>query len=255
MSFEHTIQFGGDGMIEVYEREYEVGKVKLELENVNGMIKIRGYDGETLKLRIEKSWGLLGSEPKVKIRKEGELFKIFTEHRKGFNISFGGSKVNFEIMAPKGVEVKRVVSVNGTIDITGVSGCMEAKTVNGPISLNVDCARNIKTVNGKINAKVGKLLGNISTINGKIEVYLGSIGEKVKITTVNGPITLHLHPKFNATVDVRTTNGNISTDFEEIKVMGTGKHYGPKAATGTLGDGRNVLRVSTTNGYIKILKG
>lgn len=245
-------------MIEVYEREYEVGKVKLELENVNGTIKIRGYEGETLKLRIEKSWGLLGSEPKVKIRKEGESFKIFTEHRKGFNISFGGSKVNFEIMAPKEVEVKRVTSVNGSIDIADVSGCTEVKTVNGLIVLNVDCAGDIKTVNGKVNARVRKLLGDIKTINGKIEAYLGSIGKKVKIATVNGPITLHLHPGFSGKVEVSTTNGSISTDFEEIevaKVVKTGKRHGPKAASGVLGGGENILKVSTMNGHIKILKG
>jgi len=241
-------------MIEVYEREYEVGKVKLELENVNGMIKIQGYGGRRLKLRIEKSWGLLGSEPKAKIRKRGESFKIFTEHRKGLNIDLGGSKVNFEILVPKEVEVNRVVSVNGSIIITSVSGCMEAKTVNGPISLDVECAKDIKTVNGKINVKAERLTGNIKTINGMIEVYLRAIGDDVKISTVNGPINLHLHPTFNGRIEINTTNGEIKSDFEEIKVAKTNRRFGPKTASGAIGEGRNTLKVSTTNGPIKVLR-
>ena len=67
-------------MIEVVEREYKMGPgMKLKLGNINGYVKMEGYEGDTLKLRAEKKWGLLGAEPKIKIKKEGDLYKLEIE--------------------------------------------------------------------------------------------------------------------------------------------------------------------------------
>lgn len=242
------------GMIEVYEREYRAEVFELEIENVNGRILISGYDGETINLRVEKSWGLLGNEPRVKVRKEGKTLKIFSKPKKGLNIGLGSSKVNFELLIPRKVKVKKAVSVNGPITVEGVEECEAVKTVNGAISLDAGRVGTVKGVNGRIKVKAGKLFGDIKTVNGAIEAQVKSVEGHVKIATVNGSIVLHLHPEINAKLEAETSNGSITSNIEELSVERVSKHHGPKKASLTLGDGTNVLEVRTVNGTINLMK-
>ncbi|KPU63717.1 hypothetical protein EP1X_00480 [Thermococcus sp. EP1] len=219
-------------MIEVVEREYKMGPgMKLKLGNINGYVKMEGYEGDTLKLRAEKKWGLLGAEPKIKIKKEGDTLIIKVKQKRSFGVSIGESAVNFELLIPKEVEVE-VASVNGSITVKNISKAGKIATVNGRIDVENVEARKISTVNGTIKALMTRISNDagISTVNGSIEVYV---------------------PK-NANVEVKasTVNGKINTDIPgEISKTPI---YGPKSFMGVLGEGRHKLKVSAVNGSITI---
>lgn len=221
-------------MIEVVEREYEVERgLKVVVSNVNGQIKIKGYDGDTLKLKAEKKWGLLSSEPKIKVKKEGNTLKISAHFEKSV-ISFGSRSVNFDILVPKDVEVEKVSSVNGQIQISDISGILKVSNVNGSIKVE--------------NAEVKKL----SSVNGSIVAILRKIKDDSKISTVNGSIKVYIPPKADAEIFASTTNGSIRFDIPGMKIEGTKIRFGPKSAVGVLGDGKYKIKVSTVNGSISV---
>lgn len=220
-------------MIEVVEREYKVtGNLKLKLGNVKGSIKIEGYEGDTIKLKAEKKWGILGAEPKIKVKKTREVLKIEVKQKKSFGIGIGGSSVNFDIVVPKGVEVEKVGNVNGAIFIKNVEKAGKVVTVNGSISLENVSAEKVSAVNGSITAILAGINRNvkISTVNGKIEVYIPKEASvAIKASTVNGRI-----------------DSEIPGEFSKTPV------HGPKSFTAVLGSGRYEVVISTVNGSISI---
>ena len=218
-------------MIEVVEREYKVGEgTKLKIGNVSGTIKIEGYNGDAIKLRAEKKWGLLGAEPKIKVRKEGNVLVIKAEQKRSFGINIGGSAVNFEILIPKGTEIEKAGTVNGSISIKGVREIGKASAVNGGIILENCFFEKASTVNGAIKAVFSVIRGDsaISTVNGSIEVYIPR--------------------KADVEVKASSVNGKITSEFPgELK-----SSHGPKSFEAVLGEGRYKIKISTVNGSIAI---
>ncbi|WP_175058825.1 DUF4097 family beta strand repeat-containing protein [Thermococcus sp. 2319x1] len=218
-------------MIEVVEREYKVGEgTKLKIGNVNGTIKIEGYEGETIKLKAEKKWGLLGAEPKIKVKKEGNVLEIKAEQKRNFGIGIGGSSVNFEILLPKGIEIEKVENVNGSIGIKGVRRVGKVSAVNGSIVLENCFFEKASTVNGSIKAVFSTMKGDsvISTINGSIEVYIPRKADvEIEASGVNGKITSELPGELKSA-------------------------YGSKSFETVLGEGTHKLKISTVNGSIVI---
>jgi len=220
-------------MIEIVEREYGITDgLRLVLRNVNGHIRMKGYDGNTIKMRAEKKWGLLAPEPKIKVKKEGNFLKIEATHKKTFGISLGGSSVNFDIFVPKTVEVEEVDSVNGKISISDVGGVLKIGSVNGSIELE--------------NVEVSK----VGNVNGPIKAVLRAVRNDVKISTVNGSVKVSLPRNTDATILAGTINGTVSAEgFEGIAL--TGK-FGPKSLSAQLGSGKYSVNLSTVNGNIEI---
>lgn len=223
-------------MIEIIEREYEITEgLKLVLSNVNGHIRIKGYDGSTIKMKAEKKWGLLAPEPKIKVKKEGNVLKIEAKHKKTFGIGLGGSSVNFDILVPKTIEVEKVGSVNGKISISNVNGVLKIGNVNGSIELE--------------NVEVSK----VGNVNGPIKAVLKAVRNDVKISTVNGSIKVLLPREADVTILASTTNGRILAEgFENVATSLTGT-FGPKSFSAQLGSGKYSVKVSTVNGSIEIV--
>ncbi|NJE26033.1 hypothetical protein E3E22_05250 [Thermococcus sp. MV5] len=219
-------------MIEVVEREYKMRPgMKLKLGNINGYVKMEGYEGDTLKLRAEKKWGLLGAEPKIKIKKEGDTLVIKVKQKRSFGMSIGESAVNFELLIPREVEVE-VASVNGSITVKNISKAGKIATVNGRIHVE------------NVEAK------KISTVNGTIKVLMAKINNDAGISTVNGSIEVYVSRNANVEVKASTVNGKINTDMPgEISKTHI---YGPKSFTGVLGEGRHKLKISAVNGSVTI---
>jgi len=218
-------------MIEVVEREYKLGEgTKLKIGNINGAIRIEGYEGETIQLKAEKKWGLLGAEPKIKVKKEGNTLTIKVEQKKNFGINIGGSAVNFEILIPKGTEIEKVGTVNGSIGVKGVRKIGKVSTVNGSIILENCFFEKASTVNGTIKAIFSVMKGDstISTVNGSIEVYIPRKADvEIKASSVNGKITSELPGELKSA-------------------------YGSKSFEAVLGEGRYKIKISTVNGSIVI---
>lgn len=113
----------------------------------------------------------------------------------------------------------RLVTRSKEIHLEGVSGDLEVETSNGDIE-----------VHAADKLPVGKM-----TLNGK-----------------KGDITLVLPPNAGFQVDATTHKGDISSDFDKVKI--DDNSGGISKATGTVGNGAAKLQINSDVGDIKINK-
>jgi DUF4097 and DUF4098 domain-containing protein YvlB len=124
--------------------------------------------------------------------------------------------------------------VNGEVDGDGLQANAEGHTVNGSIRLVTTGYALANTVNGSINATMGR----------------ADWPDDASFKTVNGEITLRLPTALNADVRAQTTNGSIKS---ELPITVTGQIEN-KRLQGTLGSGGHRLALTTVNGSITLLK-
>jgi hypothetical protein len=214
------------------------------IRNTNGPIDVVAGTGDSLVIRAEKSWR--NSDPQ-----SVELVPVLTERgltvcalweardkrcNDGGDYRMNGVRKNdvavrFTIELPHNIPVD-ASTVNGALEIDGVSAPVEAATVNGRIAVN--------TSTGPVQA---------TTVNGSIEANMRSLTSgDVRLTTVNGSVSAGLPPQINATIDAETVNGRVETDFP-VKI--TGK-ISTRHLRGNIGNGGPTLKLVTVNGSISL---
>ncbi len=140
-------------------------------------------------------------------------------------------EVEFRVRVPEGVRFAGK-TVNGDVEARELRSVVSTRTVNGSIHVSTTRSATAETVNGSIEAEVGKLSGS----------------GPYRYETVNGSVTLSMPEGTGAEVHARTANGGISTDFP-LTVQG---RFGPRSLEGTVGEGGPVLELRTTNGAIRL---
>ena len=143
------------------------------------------------------------------------------------------ARINFEIQVPKGVRLN-ALTTNGNVIGHSLASVVEAATTNGNVDVSTSEWASASTTNGGIHVSIG---------NAK---WSGELKER----STNGSVDVTLPAAAEFTLDAATTNGGIHTDFP-ITVQGS---FNSKRLSGTVGAGGRDLRVSTTNGGIKLTK-
>ena len=142
-------------------------------------------------------------------------------------------QVEFTVLVPAGVRFTGR-TVNGGIQIDGLDAEARAYTVNGSITLSTKGIAEASTVNGGINATMGR----------------ADWKDETEFTTVNGSVNVTLPASLGAEVEASTVNGSIDSDFP---LLVHGK-ISPRRITGTIGSGGRELKLTTVNGSIRIRK-
>jgi len=147
------------------------------------------------------------------------------------------ASVDYVIKVPQGARLSDIRSVNGHIEIDGISGDIAASTVNGETEIK-DAARDLKlsTVNGRIRAAMIRLGG----------------GQSVSLAAVNGDVELAVPDDAAASFSVSTVNGSISSEFPSLQPK-TEFPIGNKL-DGSLGGGGATVTAKAVNGSVRILK-
>lgn len=214
------------------------------IKNTNGPIDVVSGHSDSVYVHVEKSWR--NSDPQSVqmipvLTGRGLTICAMWEAREmrcedGGDYRLNGVKKNdvavrITVELPRNVPIE-VGTVNGGLEIAGVSAPVEASTVNGRIV--------VTTSTGPVKA---------TTINGSIEAVMQSLTSgDVRLTTVNGSVTAGLPPKINANVDAETVNGRVETDFP-VKVQGK---LSTRHLRGTIGTGGPMLKFVTVNGSITL---
>jgi len=161
-------------------------------------------------------------------------------HRGGVSSESSGSwwhgnraSINFDVQVPKGVRLN-ALTTNGNVTGHSLASVVEAATTNGNVDVSTSEWASASTTNGGIHVSIG---------NAK---WSGELKER----TTNGSVDVTLPAAAEFTLEAGTTNGGIHTDFP-ITVQGS---FNSKRLSGTVGAGGRDLRVSTTNGGIKLTK-
>ncbi len=219
------------------------------IKNINGSIHVERSSSNRVEISAVKRWRR-GNPDDVRIEQKmtsnGDVVVcalwneesrcdengIRSEGRHRNSNNRNDVSVQFTLRVPDGVRVD-LSTVNGELQVDGVSNEIRANTVNGSI--------NAQSAGGPVRA---------TTVNGSIHVSMGSLGsaDDLEYETVNGSVTIELPSNFGAQLDMSTVNGRVSTDFP-ITVSGT---LSPRRLRGTVGNGSTRMRVSTVNGSITL---
>lgn len=161
-------------------------------------------------------------------------------HRGGVSSESSGSwwhgsraSINFDVQVPRGVRLN-ALTTNGNVQGHNLASVVEAATTNGNVDVSTSEWASASTTNGGVHVSIG---------NAK---WSGEL----KVRSTNGSVDVTLPAAAEFTLDAATTNGGIHTDFP-ITVQGS---FNSKRLSGTVGAGGRDLRVTTTNGGIKLMK-
>jgi len=124
-------------------------------------------------------------------------------------------------------------TVNGGVVVHNSGGPVRANTVNGGVDVSTSIGPvSAETVNGNVDARMASLQGN----------------DDMDFKTVNGSVVIYVPARFDANFRFDTTHGGIDSDFP----MTLSGRWGPRHASGTIGNGGRDIRASSVNGSIEL---
>ena len=240
---------------------------RLYLDNMEGSIDVKGYDGNEIQLIVKKEI-TAESRGKVQEAKEEVLLDIKEEpnklliyidapwRRSDGSMNYRGYeyygyvvRFDFELRVPRKMDLYLKTVNEGTLRVENVEGELQVKNVN----------EGIEMVNVAGSAKV-------STVNGPIKVSFTKNPESdCSFATVNGKVEVELQEGLSANLDLRTFNGEVYTDFEfqsmprkreftERKKRGRRIYSRGDSFSAQIGDGGPWFSFNTLNGDIFIIK-
>jgi DUF4097 and DUF4098 domain-containing protein YvlB len=207
----------------------------LELNNVNGTVRIEAWDKDVVEVRAVKTTPDKASDlDRVSIdvdsRPDGVL-SISTRYPQEEGVEVA---VDYTVHVPRRAQVTHVNTVNGSLRVTDLDSVGDLHTVNG----------NIEVFDGSGNV-------HARTTNGNVYIELkhpadsgGALAE-----TTNGSVLLAIPADLPADLEAHCMNGSFSS---ELPVVMRGALQ-PRVLHGRLGRGGTPIRLGTVNGAIRVV--
>ncbi len=215
---------------------------RVELSNVNGAVRITAWDQNQVKvdaIKYANSQKRL-NEAQIKVNASASSVSIKTEypdHDLTFN-HFGDDNpagVEYTVMVPRNARLDEIETVNGSLDITGLTGEVRAETVNGRLTAHGLAGRTkLETVNGRMDVQFDRLPNS-----------------RINLSSVNGALEVTIPSNANAEVEASTVHGGISNDFN----MPVDGHWFTHSLHAQLGSGGPHITLDNVNGRIEIRHG
>ena len=141
--------------------------------------------------------------------------------------------VDYRIRVPRHYDLT-LAAENGDVDVTGVSGHIDAGTENGGVTATrVVGAIDLRSENGSVDV----------TLEGsRLE------GEGLDAESENGSVDVRVPTNFAAHVDARTETGSMAIDFP-VTVQG---RVDPHHIATDIGGGGPTIRIASENGNVSI---
>ena len=214
---------------------------RFSIANVNGSMVVTGGQGDSVEIIATKKADNQKDLDKIEIKISNTPDEIVVETDLGesnhwFSHNNNSGSVNYEVIVPVGTQLDSVETVNGSVNISGVSGKVVAESVNGDL-------------------EIGDLEGDVdlSTVNGSIDASFAMLGgqQRVKVETVNGRVTVNLPGEADVEINADTLNGGINaSDFG----LESDKGFVGSDLNAKIGTGSARLNIDTVNGAVKIRK-
>ncbi|MBO3700310.1 hypothetical protein [Roseivirga sp. E12] len=219
---EHVIgSFGNDHKHEGQLQEQSTQEVEIPLtspgergtlnvESRNGRIKIVGYDGRVVKVKMTKYGKKVDkntSKDGMRLISNGGFNFEASERNNNVKVENEGwnSRVDFEIQVPKNFDLKLRSYNNGHINVEDIDGELDVESYNGPITLlNIGGSASASTYNGAVKATFTSVTADVPM---NFDTYNGDVD-----------ITVPAGTKFSTKM---RTNREIYTDFESFSLIQT----------------------------------
>jgi hypothetical protein len=206
----------------------------VELNNVNGTVRIEGWDRNEVEVRAVKTTpdkeSLLDLVA-IDIEAKPDALSISTRYPQEEGVEVA---VDYVIHVPRHAQLNHVNNINGTLRVFSSESLGELHTVNG-------------------NIEVYESSGNLHahTTNGNVYVELKHPGDARGATaeTTNGSVLLAIPADLPADLEARCMNGRFSSDLPMV-TKGADQ---PRTVHGRLGRGGTLIRLGTVNGTIHVV--
>ena len=181
----------------------------LKVTVANGDIHVRGADVPEITVRTElKPEAPAQRKDGLRVLTSSASYSL-TEKDNVAHLTYGSggwptNAGDFDITVPRNTSVVIANTFGGDITIGGVTGDLEIKSLNGEVHLaDVSGGALVETMNGEVHCNIRELRD----------------GHPVSFTTMNGEVQLRLPADLKASVNLRTHNGSILTDFDDKQLV------------------------------------
>ncbi|MGC1160694.1 MAG: DUF4097 family beta strand repeat-containing protein, partial [Candidatus Sulfotelmatobacter sp.] len=213
---------------------------RVELDNINGAVHISTWDQNEVKVDAVKYADAKErlDDARIEIDSSKEHLSIRTKYRDhDLTFSWGSHNnppsVEYTLTVPRSVRLDEIKLINGSLDVTGVTGEVHASCINGRLEAhNLAGRAELSTINGQLNARFDQLSGS-----------------PVELNSVNGSVELTIPSDSKAEIEASTVSGGIDNDF--------GLHVNHHRVAGhdlrgELGTGGPRIKLENVNGRIEI---
>lgn len=211
---------------------------RVELDNINGDVHISTWDQNVVKVDAIKSadWKEQLDQVRIEVDSGKDYLSIQTKYREhdndGWERHRNSAVVEYTLTVPRTIRLDEIKLINGSLDVTGVTGEVRASCINGRLQTR-DLAGRAK----------------LSTINGTLNARFTQLGKSVDLNSVNGSVDLTIPSDSNAEVEANTVSGGIHNDFG----LHVNNHrFVGHDLRGELGNGGPEIRINNVNGRIDI---
>jgi Putative adhesin len=207
-----------------------------QLENVNGSIRVEGWERDEVEVRAVKS-SLSDARDlervKIEVCSAPNQVAVHTRYPEGPGVEVA---VEYIVHVPFRVLLGSIGTVNGSVVVRGVNGGGELRSVNGNVEVFDSSGRfSAKTTNGDLHLELRRLVD----------------GGPMNIETVNGSVFLGLPSDAQADLRILNMNGDFSSELPVNAMSGTTSLPSFRAK---LGSGGGQISVRTVNGGIRLVR-
>jgi DUF4097 and DUF4098 domain-containing protein YvlB len=208
---------------------------RVTVTNMSGDVTVRGYDGESVVVTGTRR-GADAEKVEIEDNSSGNEVDLGVRYPRNCDCD---ASVDFVVQVPRSAsfDFAKIASMSGDVRIEGVTGSVRATAMSGDVH-------------------VGDVVGTVeaTAMSGDLEVAVTRLeGEgDLKFTSMSGDVVVRLPEGAGADVEIKTTSGNITTDFP---IQVEEKKFGPgQTARGRIGDGSRALRITSMSGDVRFLR-
>jgi DUF4097 and DUF4098 domain-containing protein YvlB len=271
-----VVAIDGPRYVDRVERQFRVkGKPDITLSTFDGAIEVRPWGRSEVQVVVERRAPSREAAEDIEVEAEqnDEQIRVAVRRRRdrARDWTFGGRSASLVVNVPASADLA-ARSGDGSLDVEGIAGRIDLRTGDGSIrgrrlsgelkvatgdgSIRIsdaDGTLRAQTGDGSIN--VGGALSDVTVHTGDGTVTLSSSGGSAaqgewSISTGDGSVTLELPEDFNADLDARTGDGQISLD--NLRVSNVMGRMAKNRLRGQLGSGGRLLRIRTGDGSITL---
>lgn len=218
-------------------KSYELaGGAKVQVEGINGAVKIETSDTRTAEVYIERTAKSVEALQRRKIIIEHTATSLKIRGEKGdagFISRMFGSSPHEKVT----LKLPRQISLVAQ----GVNGALTVGEIDGPVEVH--------GVNGRVEIAQATGSAEFHGINGNISVALTRLEkEAVSLNGVNGNIELRLAEGVSVELEAHGMNGRVSSDLPDF-VIDEQRHGNYRARVGS---GGNAISANGINGNIRL---
>src|SRR5580692_1863181 len=213
---------------------------RVELDNINGAVHISTWDQNEVKVDAVKyadSTERL-EQARIDIDSGKDHLSIRTKYPDDdLTFNWGShnnpASVEYTLTVPQTARLDEIKLINGSLDVTGMSGEVNASCINGRLEAHDLSGRaRLSTINGRLDARFGQLASN-----------------SVELNSVNGSVELTIPSDSKAELEADTVSGGINNDFG----LHVNHHnFVGHDLRGELGSGGAHISLKNVNGRIEI---